>query len=192
MVMESWSLGTDYSLVQILIPKKEKGTATLKAGDDLFTYLNKTRRTIKISGAMMGASWMGSHFTNDDLVRDARYSDDFDVALTGEGELEGDATHEFTLTPKPDAAVVWGKVTLTIRARDLMPLRQVFYDEDGERVRTLTFREYKRVKGREIPTVMRMDPNDGSGEFTQVTWKKIAFDVDIDKSFFSLQRLKSM
>ncbi|MCA9717214.1 MAG: outer membrane lipoprotein-sorting protein [Myxococcales bacterium] len=192
MVLESWSLGTEYSLVRILIPMKEKGTATLKAGDDLYTYLNKTRRTIKISGAMMGASWMGSHFTNDDLVKDSRYSDDFDVALTGRGDAEGAATYEFTLTPKPDAAVVWGKVTVTIRQADLLPVSQVFYDEDGAAVRKLEFKEYKTVSGRTMPTVMKMTPLDQSGEYTQVAWKKMAFDVALEPSFFTLQRLKSI
>ena len=70
MSLESWSKGKEYSLVRILEPKKDRGTATLKDRHDLFTYLNNTGRTVKISGAMMGGSWMGSHFTNDDLVRE--------------------------------------------------------------------------------------------------------------------------
>lgn len=69
MTLESWTLGKSYSLMRILKPKKEKGSATLKAKNDLFTYLSKTGRTIKITSGMMGGSWMGSHFTNDDLVR---------------------------------------------------------------------------------------------------------------------------
>ncbi len=192
MVLETWSLGESFSLVRILIPKKERGTATLKAEKDLFTYLNKTRRTIKISGAMMGASWMGSHFTNDDLVKESRYEDDFDAVLSGRGEAEGAATYEFTLTPKPDAAVVWGKVTVSIRQADLLPVATVFYDEDGVAVRKQEFAGYKTVSGRTLPTVMKMTPLDQPGEYTQVTWKKMAFDVELDKSFFTLQRLKSM
>ncbi len=192
MAMEVWSKGKDYSLVRILAPKKERGTATLKAKDDLFTYLGKTGRTIKITGAMMGGAWMGSHFTNDDLVKTSRFSEDYDIETSFVGNRGGVAVYEFTLTPRPDAAVVWGKIGVVVRQDDLQPVEQVFYDEDGEKVRRMEFGDYRTVSGRLMPTRMTVRPLDGSGEYTQVTWKKISFDVTLDVGFFSLQKLKSM
>ncbi len=192
MAMESWSLGQDYSLVRILKPKKEKGTATLKADDDLFTYLAKTGRTIKISSGMMGGSWMGSHFTNDDLIRHSRLSDDFQIKLTFNGKEGETAVYRFTLVPKPDAAIVWGKIVVTVRQSDLEPVRQVFYDEDQKKVRMLSFSDYQTVDGQVMPMKMVMKPLDGSGEYTQVVWKKIDFKVKLNKSFFSIRKLKSL
>ena len=180
------------ALVKILGPARWRGHGTLKVGGRLSLYDPSADRVTVLSSSMLGDSWMGSHFTNDDLVKDSRYSDDFDVALTGRGDAEGAATYEFTLTPKPDAAVVWGKVTVTIRQADLLPVSQVFYDEDGAAVRKLEFKEYKTVSGRTMPTVMKMTPLDQSGEYTQVAWKKMAFDVALEPSFFTLQRLKSI
>ena len=192
MVMENWSLGKNYSLVRILKPRKEKGTATLKANKDLFTYLSKTDRTIKITSGMMGASWMGSHFTNDDLVRNSRLSEDYDIELTSEGKESEEAFYLFTLTPKPDAPVVWGKTEVTVRKSDLQPMSQCFFDEDGKGVRLLMFSNYKEVDGRTVPMEMVMRPLDGSAEYTGITWKEIDFDVDLNKGFFSLQKLRSM
>lgn len=192
MEMASWSLGKNYSLVRILRPRKEKGTATLKADKDLFTYLNKTDRTIKITSGMMGASWMGSHFTNDDLVRNSRLSEDYTIELTSEGKASGEDFYLFTLTPNPDTPVVWGKVQVTVRKSDLKPLSQRFYDEDGKEVRLLEFSNYKEVDGRVIPMEMVMKPVDGSGEFTRIGWKVIDFGVNLDKGFFTLQKLRSM
>jgi outer membrane lipoprotein-sorting protein len=192
MRMESWSRGTEYSLVRILSPKKEYGTATLKAKDDLFTYLNKTGRTIKITGGMLGSSWMGSHFTNDDLVRATRLADDFDIVKSWSGKVAGVAIHVFTLTPKPDAPVVWGKVEIAVRQSDLQPLRQLFYDEEGERVRELQFYDHKEMAGRMMPTKMMMKPLDQPGEYTLVTYESIEFDVKLDSDFFSLQRLAQL
>ena len=91
-----------------------------------------------------------------------------------------------------NAAVVWGKIEVTIRQSDLMPVRQKFYDEDGAPVRVLEFGQYREVGGKLMPTVMTMRPLDGSDEFTRVTWKKMDFSVKLDVSFFTLQRLKAL
>jgi hypothetical protein len=192
MEAESWSLGTRYSLVRILEPKKERGTATLKADNDLFMFLNKTGRTIKITSVMMGGSWMGSHFTNDDLVRHTRLSEDFHVEASFEGERDGTEICHLTLTPKPDAPVVWGKVEVAVRQSDLQPLSQRFYDEDGRETRVLEFTNHRNVDGRVMPMKMVMRPLDGSGEYTQITWKEIDFNIDLDKGFFTLQKLKAL
>jgi outer membrane lipoprotein-sorting protein len=192
MEMEAWSRGTEYSLVRILSPKKERGTATLKAKNDLFTYLNKTGRTIKVTGGMLSASWMGSHFTNDDLVQGTRLSEDYEIGKTFSGKVAKLDIHLFTLTPKPDAPVVWGKVEIAVRQDDLQPLRQVFYDEDGEKVRELVFFDHKQVAGRLMPTKMLMRPLDGKEEYTLVTYDELEFDVELDPDFFSLQRLKQI
>jgi outer membrane lipoprotein-sorting protein len=192
MTMESWSKGKDHSLVRILSPKKERGTATLMSDKNLFTYLNKTGRTIKITGGMLGASWMGSHFTNDDLVRATRLADDYDIKKTFSGVVADVPIHVFALTPKPDAPVVWGKVEIAVRQDDLQPMRQIFYDEDGKKVREMVFSGHKTTDGRRLPTKLVMRPLDGSGEYTKITYQNLEFDVDIDADFFSLQRLKAM
>jgi hypothetical protein len=192
MTMESWSLGTDYSMVRILKPRKEKGTATLKAKNDLFIYLNKTGRTIKVASGMMGGSWMGSHFTNDDLVKHSRMADDFQIELSFRGEEKGVPVYRFDLTPNPDAPVVWGRITVTVRQSDLQPLRQLFYDEDGEKVRILEFFDHRERDGRMMPHRMVMRPLDGSGEYTRVSWERIDFNADVSKGFFSIQKLRSM
>ncbi|MEM7158045.1 MAG: outer membrane lipoprotein-sorting protein [Myxococcota bacterium] len=190
--METWSRGEDYSLVRILAPKKEKGTATLKNGEDLFTYLAKTGRTVKISGAMMGGAWMGSHFTNNDLVKSSRLVNDYEITLTGKGTLDGVPQYVFTLVPKPDAAVVWGKIEVTVRQDGLLPTREIFYDEDGEAVRALEFKDYAEVSGRQLARSIVVRPMDGSGEFTRIVYDKIDFDVDLPTSMFTIAHLKSM
>lgn len=190
--METWSKGQDHSLVRILAPKKEAGMATLKAGNDLFSYLNKTGRTIKITGGMLGASWMGSHFDNDDLVRETRLSEDYTIELTYKGKVAGELIDVFTLIPKPDTPVVWGKVEVVIRKSDLMPLRQAFYDEDGERVRELAFSDHREMSGRLIPTTLTMKPLDLPGEYTRITYNSLELDVELSDAFFSVQRLKTM
>jgi outer membrane lipoprotein-sorting protein len=135
---------------------------------------------------------MGSHFTNDDLVKSTRLADDFDAKAADGPAIDGEATYKLTLTPKPDAPVVWGKIEIEVRKSDLMPARETFYDEDGAAVRRLEFADFRVVNGRTFPARMKMTPLDKPGEYTEVRYAKIEFDVGLGREFFTLQRLKSL
>jgi hypothetical protein len=190
--MEVWSLGTDYALVRITAPKKERGTATLKAGRDIWNYLPRVDRTLKIPASLMMGAWMGSHFTNDDLVKESRLADDYDIEIAFEGARDGRDIWEFRLTPKPEVAVVWGHIEYQVRKADLMPTRARYFDEDGELVRTLSFDDYRVLGGRLVPAVLNMVPEDKAGERTTIRYSELEFDLDLDEDFFSLRALRSV
>jgi len=191
LVMEMWSLGTDYSLVRVQSPAREAGTATLMADDDIWNYLPKVDRAIKIPVSMMAGAWMGSHFTNDDLVKESQLIADYDIEVTYDGVLDGITVWEFRLTPKPEAAVVWGHVDYQVRQADYMPLWARYYDEDGELSRTMWWSDFRDLGGRFVPAVMEMQPADKPEESTTVVYDELEFNIDIEPSFFSLQMLKS-
>ena len=75
-----------------------------KVEKNIWNYLPKVDRTIKVPASMMSGSWMGSHFTNDDIVKDARFSEDFDATIVGKPE-ENEGFYIIDAIPKPDAAV---------------------------------------------------------------------------------------
>jgi outer membrane lipoprotein-sorting protein len=192
--MQFWSLGESNILIRIRRPQEDAGTAILKAGNKIWYYLPKANRTVEIRASMMMTSWMGSNFTLDDLVKQSRLTDDYVITATFEGQRDGVAVSEYTLTPKPAAAVVWGKITLEVRQADRLPVRQRYFDEDGKLVRGLTFSEYKTVSGRLVPTRLVMQSLDKSGqkvvEQTTITYEKIVFDTPISEEIFSLKNLK--
>lgn len=190
LLLKIWSRGTDEVLIRILQPTKEAGTATLKVGNNIWNYLPKVNRTIKIPTSMMMASWMGSHFTNDDLVKESRLIRDYDIAISFEGERNGTAVYEFTLTPRAQAAVVWGKVLLEVEQASLLPTWQHYYDEEGQLVRDLTFTDYREMGGRRIPTRLVMRPLDKPGEQTVIIYHDVTFDVPISDDTFSLRNLE--
>ena len=190
LTMQIWSQGTENSLIRIEKPKKEAGTATLKVGNNIWNYLPKVSRTIKIPTSMMMASWMGSHFTNDDLIKESRMIRDYVITISYEGERNGTNVYEFTLTPKPDAPVVWGKVELEVHQDDLMPTWHRYYDEDGTLMRELTFSEYTTMGGRRVPARLVMQPHDKPGEQTVIIYEDLAFDVPIQADTFSLRNLE--
>jgi hypothetical protein len=190
MRLEAWSKGKEKTLVHILTPLKEKGTATLKSGSNIYTYLPRTDRTIRLTSGMMMGSWMGSHFTNDDLVKESRMEEDYDPTVSFEGRRDNQDIIEFTLIPKPDAAVVWGKVVLTVLTDGYLPLIQYYYDEDMNIARTITFNKIKQMAGRPRPTVMRVVPADKPNEYTELVYEKMEMDIKLSEAFFSLSHLK--
>jgi outer membrane lipoprotein-sorting protein len=190
MTIAIWSKGTDMSLVRVLEPRREAGTATLMVGRDIWNYLPGVDRTIRVPSSMMMASWMGSHFTNDDLVRRSRLIDDYTIETAFIGERDGTEIYEFELTPRPDAAVVWGAVLIEVRSADLMPVRSRYYGEDGELRRTMTFSDYREMGGRLVPTIMRMTPADRENEQTEMRYHELEFDIEISEDTFSLRALR--
>ena len=190
MTMETWSRGKDDSLVVIRAPIKDRGIATLKVKENIWNYLPKINRVTKVPASMMSGSWMGSHFTNDDLVKESTYIDDYDSAISFEGERDGTLVYEVTSIPKPDAAVVWGRVVMTIRQDNFAPITAIYFDEEGIRVRVMNFDQLDEVDGRTIPMRMTLIPEDKPGESTVVMYENITFGMPLDEKLFSLRGLK--
>ena len=190
LTLEQWSKGEDKSLIKILKPKKEKGLATLRVDKNMWNYLPKVKRVVKIPSSMMSSSWMGSHFTNDDLVKQSRMTEDYTFSITFEGMNDGKEIIEISCLPNKEAAVVWGKVEVVVYADDYLPLRLIYYDEDLLLSRTLEFTNIEMMDGKMIPTMMNMIPIDEPGESTTMKWEEIQFDVTIDDEFFSLRKLQ--
>ena len=190
LTLEQWSKGNDMHLLKVLKPKKEKDLATLRVDNNVWNYMPKVKRVVKIPSSMMSSSWMGSHFTNDDLVKQSRMVIDYDFSITYEGLRDGVDIVEIACIPKKNAAVVWGKVEVIVYRNDFIPLSIVYYDEDLKLSRTLKFSNIQVLGGKKIPLQMKMTPIDEPGESTAILWEKIEFDLAIKDDFFSLRKLQ--
>lgn len=188
MKIESWSEGKQNSFMRILYPPREQGITFLKLNNQLWQYIPKIERTIKIPPSMMLQSWMGSDFTNDDLVKESSLEDDYDAGL-----LEHNGTHAtIELLPKPDAAVVWGKIVMEVDVPNAVPLQAVYYDDEGAPVRTLTYRASKTFDGHNLPTVWEVRPQDEAKKDhrTVIRVEAAEFDHGVPSSYFSKSALK--
>ena len=129
MKMKGWSIGEDYFVSVVTAPAKEKGVVFLKRENEVWNYLPSIERTIKLPPSMMMQNWMGTDFTNDDLVQRSSITDDYTNTIIGEENVEGLDCWIIQLIPKEDAAVVWGKLVMWIDKKDYMQLRTEFFDE---------------------------------------------------------------
>jgi len=190
LTIEVWSKGKENSLIRILDPIKEKGTATLRSGNNIWNYLPKVNRVIKLPSSMMASSWMGSHFTNDDLVKESRMADDYTFEITFEGIKDNREIIEVTCYPKPEAAVVWGKIMVKVSKEDLMPMEILYYDEDMNLARTMIFSDIGELGGRRLPKIMRIIPTDKPDEYTKIEYHDMVFDIDLQDDLFSIRNLQ--
>lgn len=188
--MKAWSLGEEYSLILITAPARDKGSAYLKRENEIWHWLPNINRTIKLPPSMMSQSWMGSDFSNNDLVREASMVVDYNHTLLGDSTLSGYESYKIQMNPKPEAPVVWEKVIVYISKDEYLQLRAEFFDENQQVVRVMEGSEISEIGGRLIPTRMEMIPLQEEGKKTIMIYKDIEFDIDISERFFSIQNMK--
>ncbi|ENG7517148.1 outer membrane lipoprotein-sorting protein [Vibrio harveyi] len=192
MTMKSWTKGTDLSLVLVTAPAKDKGSASLKRQREMWNWVPSIERVIKIAPSMLSQSWMGSDFTNDDLINQSSIVVDYQHELKGEDTFDGDKVWMIDAVAKPDAPVVWSKVTLWISKSTYLQRKVEFYDEFDERVNVMKTYDVKELGGRKLATRMEMQPLDKPENKTVLITHQAQFDFDIDDSFFSQQQMKSL
>lgn len=190
--MKSWAKGQDYSMVLITAPARDKGSGFLKRKREMWNWQPTINRTIKMPPSMMSQSWMGSDFTNDDLVKQASIVLDYTHKILGTEKIGTFDCYKIKLTPKPDPAVVWGKIILWVSKKEYLQLKTQMYDEDGYLVNTMKGSEVKEMGGRIIPTRLEMVPAEKKGQKTVLKYEYIEFDKTISESFFSTQNLKKI
>jgi outer membrane lipoprotein-sorting protein len=187
--LQAWIDRPRRSFIRILAPAKEAGIASLRIGPEMWNYLPTVERTIKIPPSMMMQPWMGSDFTNDDLVKESSLVDDYAHRLTGIDTAGGTPMYVVEAIPKPDAAVVWGRIVLRVRKADFLPVREEFYDERGTLVRVMSFSNIRVLGGRTIPTRWEMRPIAKPGNVTTMVMKAATFDALIPGDVFTQRNL---
>lgn len=188
--MESWWEGNEKALIVVLSPRKEAGNKTLKIKNEMWNYLKNTETTIKIPPSMMLQSWNGSDFTNDDLVRESNYSDDYNTKIVSEEKYNGEDCWKIEMTPKPQAPVVWGKLYYWVQKDGFLPSQIKYFDEKGKLIRTLSFSEIKIFGSRKMPSVWKMTNNIKEGHITEFRTLEMEFDININPRKFSFQELE--
>ena len=182
------------SLIRIDKPAKDKGTGFLKLHPNLWMYVPRVERTVRVPPSMMLQSWMGSDFSNDDLVRESSEIEDYDHRLLGIdpgtiGEVDRRA-YVVEYRPRESAAVVWGSIVSWLDAESGAPLRQDFFDEEGERLRVMGFSDFRKVGKRFVPHLWSMTPLDKPGHSTTIEVEEIQFDIDFEADIFTTRNLK--
>lgn len=187
---KTWSKGSEYSIIYVTAPAKEKGQVFLKREKEMWNWVPSIERMIKIPPSMMMQSWMGSDMTNDDLVKESSIVNDYEHKILGKETLEGYQCYMIELIPKEGVPVVWGKIISWISVKEYFTLKNEYYDEDGYLVNREILSKIKNVGNRVMPTFFEMIPVDKEGHKTTMEFTNMEFDINIKDDFFSIQNMK--
>ena len=192
--VEGWNKDRTYALIVIRAPAKERGETTLRRKNDMWLWLPKVERVIKIPPTMMHAAWQGSDFTYEDIVKADSIVKDYTHKLLSTKHEDGRAVYRIEATPKPDAPVVWGKILTDVALYDedqaVVPLLEEDYSERGELIRTITLSDIKLLGGRRVPARLDCVPAQKKGKRTTLRYLELEFDLPLKDDFFSYQRLQ--
>lgn len=187
---KSWTKDRNMSLTLITAPAGEKGQTFLKRGNEMWSWNPSISRLIKLPPSMMSQGWMGSDYTNDDILKESSMVNDYNHEIIGTEKIQGKECYKIKMTAKEDAAVIWGHQIRWIEKANFLFLKAELYDEDGYLIRTETGSDVKMMDGRLIPTKIELIPEDEEGYKTILEIKKIQFNVNIPDQFFSQQNMK--
>ncbi|MBD3288981.1 outer membrane lipoprotein-sorting protein [candidate division KSB1 bacterium] len=187
--MNIWTQGMDKTFIRITEPPKEKGVATLRIENEMWNYLPKTNKVIKVPPSMMMSSWMGSDFNNDDLVDEFSLLEDYSYKIINPDDAEPGFIY-VKCVPKQGLPIVWGKVVFAVREEDYIPVIEKYYDEKGKLMRVMHFKEIKTFDNRTIPSVMELIPQNEEGK-TVLRYLDLKFNINVDEDIFSLRNLRA-
>lgn len=192
--VEGWNKDRTFAFIKIRNPPKERGNTTLRRKTEMWVWLPKVERVIKVPPTMMHNAWQGSDFTYEDIVKADSIVKDYTHKLLETKKEDGRTVYRIEATPKPDAPVVWGKVIseVAVYAEDdsVVPLSELDYSERGELIRTITLSDIKMLGGRRIPARTECVPAKKKGQRTILQYHALEFDVPLDDAFFSYARLQ--
>ena len=194
LTMKYWSKGTTHAIIYISAPARDKGQVFLKIKNEMWNWQPKIQRMIKIPGSMMMQSWMGSDFTNDDLVKQSSLVTDYNHKLLGSDNVRGMDCYKIEMIPKETATVVWGKLIIWITKSGFHMWKTEYFDEDGILVNTENASDIKKMGDREIPTRMEIIPQEKEkqGQKTILEITNMLFNIKIDDGFFTQQNMKQV
>jgi len=192
MQCKTWMKGNNLAMILIQSPAKDKGISFLKRKKEVWNWMPALERTIKLPPSMMTQSWMGTDFTNDDLVKESSVVEDYNHTVKGDTLIQDRNCYIIQMIPKPEAAVFWSKVIVCIDKKDFLELHSRFYDEDGKLINTMNCFDIKMMHDRIIPTRFEMIPADKTGHKTEMIYKNIQYNKPIEDNFFSVEKMKTL
>ncbi len=190
--LKSWGKGRDKSISLVTAPARDKGQSFLKVGNEMWSWNPSINRLIKLPPSMLSQGWMGSDYTNDDILKESSIVNDYNHSIVGEQNINGLICYVIEMKPKDEAAVVWGKIKSYITKEKYFTLKAEYFDEDGELVRTSLLSDIKKMDDREMPTRIEIIPADEPENRTIVIIESTQFNAKITDDFFSQQNMKRL
>ncbi len=154
--------------------------------DDRWLFIPAINMTKRIAARDKTSSFVGSDFTYEDVS--GRDIEDDTHAMVTEEKFSGQDSFVIKSTPKAGDMDYSYKLSW-INKNNFLPLKEEYYDRNGELYRVFTADEVKDIKG--FPTITkRTMKNIQSGHRTETAFIKVDYNTGIEDKLFSERFLK--
>jgi hypothetical protein len=192
MSMKTWTKGTDYAMTLITAPAKEAGTVYLKKKNELWNWLPKVKKTIKLPGSMLGQNFMGTDLTASDVWSNSNIESEFDHKLIGKEMQGGQMCYKIESVTHEDSDIIWGKIISWIDVKNFIQMKVEFYDEDMDLANTFLASQVKNMAGKMRATKLEVIPANKKGQKTIVSYRSLKVDHAIPTEFFTVENMKKV
>jgi outer membrane lipoprotein-sorting protein len=170
------------TLIAYMKPDLERGNLLLMKNEDLWFYVKRTKRPIRITPIqrLSGATSFG------DLAR-LDWSVDYSIEKMTEGKdtINGRKTdiYMFDLKAKTKSAT-YQRIKLTIDKINYRPLYSEVYLISGKLYKTLIFTKYEKIKGSVINTQIKFIDNFSKGKESIIDFKNVKKEKKIPSRYY--------
>jgi len=190
LTMESWTEGRDKALVRFIAPARDAGNATLQSGRRTYVFNPKLNQVIQLPASAMSQSWMGSDFSYNDLTKTEQLVNDYTHTLLETRRQNGRTVYVIESMPKRGKPIVWGKQIIHVRD-DYVLLRQEFYDQSGNLVRSMVAERVRNLGGRPYPAEIKMSSAATPGQWTRIVTRSAEFNSALPSYLFTRSNLQN-
>jgi len=187
--IESDIEGKKLALSTIKSPAKEKGIRTLRIENNMWNYFPKLKRKVAVSSSMLLASWMGSDFTNDDILKASSMAEDYSHKFLADLKKGATTYRVIENTAKSDAKVMWPKIITYASPVDCLPREYHYFDKQNKLKRVLFLDDIKTFDGHKVPTNWVMQPQDDKNKKTTIHYKNMTFKTNFKSDHFTHKNL---
>lgn len=131
----------DHSLVEFRVPASEKGKSLLMVEEDLWIYLPKVKKPVRIP---LQQRLVGD-VSNGDMAR-ANFSNDYAATLAGEEKVEGKDVYVLDLIAKSPKKT-YNKIRYWVSKSDNRPVQAEYFTVSGQSLKTVTFEDFRSEAG---------------------------------------------
>jgi outer membrane lipoprotein-sorting protein len=183
----SYAEGQERMLLAFTNPE-EKGQKILRLQDEIYLYFPDAEEVIRLQGAALKESVMGSDFSYEDLTGEKSVLDLYDVRLLGSELLEDRPQHLLELRAKK-RGVAYPLQKLWVDAQAFIPRKAEYYALSGRLLKTLEVLETRQVSGRAVMTRAIMRDAMKKNSSTEFRVQRVKIDEPLPKNIFSLEAL---
>ena len=177
----SWSRGTVDSLIEFTSPA-ERGQKVLRTADELYLFYPDAEELIRMQGAMLRQSMVGSDLSYEDMAGDKDRIARYDVVLLGEDNTKTRDCYVLMMTAKV-RTVPYPKEKVWVDKETFLIWKAEYYTKSGRILKEMDVLKAREIAGRMIAVETRISDKMKSDTETIMVLKDLRINIPLDVNF---------